>query len=135
MQEKSQEIFVVATANDLSQLPPELLRKGRFDELFFVDLPNEAERATILQIHLTRHKQAPQQFNLAALVAAIDGFSGAEIEQAVIAALYRALYLQKPLDTNILLETIKATIPLSVSRREDLQKMRAIAQERFVNVR
>lgn len=135
MQEKSQEIFVVATANDLSQLPPELLRKGRFDELFFVDLPNDQERATILQIHLTRHKQLPQQFDIPALVNAIDGFSGAEIEQAVIAALYRALYLQKPLDTTILLESIKATIPLSVSRREDLQKLRAIAQERFVNVR
>jgi SpoVK/Ycf46/Vps4 family AAA+-type ATPase len=135
MQEKAQEIFVVATANDLSQLPPELLRKGRFDELFFVDLPNDAERATILQIHLTRHRQAPQHFDMAALVKAIDGFSGAEIEQAVIAALYRALYLQKPLDTAILLETIKATIPLSVSRREDLQKLRAIAQERFVSVR
>ncbi len=135
MQEKSQEIFVVATANDLSQLPPELLRKGRFDELFFVDLPNDQERATILQIHLARHKQSPQQFDLLALVQAIDGFSGAEIEQAVIAALYRALYVQKPLDTAILVDTIKATIPLSVSRREALQQLRAIAQERFVNVR
>jgi hypothetical protein len=135
MQEKSQEVFVIATANDLSQLPPELLRKGRFDEIFFVDLPDDRERTTILQIHLTRHRQAPQSLDLVALVKATDGFSGAEIEQAVIASLYRALYLQKPLDTAIMLETIKATVPLSVSRREDLEKLRAIAQERFVSVR
>jgi SpoVK/Ycf46/Vps4 family AAA+-type ATPase len=135
MQEKSQEVFVVATANDLSQLPPELLRKGRFDEIFFVDLPNDRERTTILQIHLTRHRQTPHNLDLVALVTVTDGFSGAEIEQAVIASLYRSLYLQKPLDTTILLDTIKATVPLSVSRREDLEKLRAIAQERFVSVR
>lgn len=135
MQEKSHEVFVVATANDLSQLPPELLRKGRFDEIFFVDLPDEKERATILQLHLTRRKQNPQQFDLTALVKATDGFSGAEIEQAIIAALYRALYRQTSLDTNLLLETIDAIIPLSISRREDLDRMRKMAQERFVNVR
>ncbi|WP_302885434.1 AAA family ATPase [Kovacikia minuta] len=135
MQEKSQEVFVIATANDLSQLPPELLRKGRFDEIFFVDLPDDRERTVILQIHLTRHRQAPQNLDLVALVKAMDGFSGAEIEQAVIASLYRSLYLQKPLDTTILLETVKSTVPLSVSRREDLEKLRAIAQERFVSVR
>ncbi len=133
MQEKSEQVFVVATANDLSQLPPELLRKGRFDEIFFIDLPNETERTTILQMHLSRRKQNPQQFDLPALVAATDGFSGAELEQAVIVGLYRALYLQKPLDTTILLGSIKNTIPLSVSRREDLQRMRAIARERFVS--
>jgi hypothetical protein len=135
MQEKSQEVFVIATANDLSQLPPELLRKGRFDEIFFVDLPEERERATILQIHLNRHRQNPQTLDMAAIVKATDGFSGAEIEQAVIAALYRSLYIQKSLDTAILLETIKATVPLSVSRREDLENLRAIAQERFISVR
>jgi hypothetical protein len=135
MQEKSQEVFVVATANDIAELPPELLRKGRFDEIFFVDLPDERERTTILQLHLTRRRQAPQKFDLAALVKATEGFSGAEIEQAVIAALYRSLYLQKPLDTAVLLDTIKTMIPLSVSRREDLQRMRMMAQERFVSVR
>jgi SpoVK/Ycf46/Vps4 family AAA+-type ATPase len=135
MQEKSQEVFVVATANDISQLPPELLRKGRFDEIFFVDLPNEPERTTIWHIHLTRHKQTPDQFDLTALVSASDGFSGAEIEQVIIVALYRALYLKKPLDTALLLEGIKATIPLSIARREDLQQLRAIAQERFVSAR
>lgn len=135
MQEKSQEVFVVATANDLSQVPPELLRKGRFDEVFFVDLPNEQERGVILQTHLLRRKQVPRQFDFAALVQALDGFSGAEIEQAVIAALYHALHLNQPLDTPLLLQTIKSTIPLSISRREEVENLRAIAQERFVSVR
>jgi hypothetical protein len=134
MQEKSEQVFVVATANDLSQLPPELLRKGRFDEIFFVDLPDEQERANILQLHLTRRKQQPKSFDLAALVKATDGFSGAEIEQAIISALYRSLYLQRSLDTAILLETIRTTVPLSISRREDLQRLREFARERFVNV-
>ena len=89
LQEKRQEVFVVATANDLSQLPPELLRKGRFDEVFFVDLPDGKERQTIFEIHLKLRRQDPENFDLAQLVEAADGYSGAEIEQAVIAALYR----------------------------------------------
>lgn len=135
MQEKSQEVFVVATANDISRIPPELLRKGRFDEIFFVDLPAAQERAAILNIHLTRHQQSVQTFDLAALVTATEGFSGAEIEQAVIAALYHALYLNQPLETPLLLQEIKAIIPLSVSRREDLQQLRELARTRFVSVR
>ncbi|MCS6815177.1 MAG: AAA family ATPase, partial [Cyanobacteria bacterium] len=127
--------FVVATANDISQLPPELLRKGRFDEIFYVDLPDAQERATIFQIHLNRRKQNPAQLDLAAVVNASDGFSGAEIEQAIITALYRALYQGKPLDTALLLEAIQKMIPLSVSRREDLEMLRAIAKERFVSAR
>jgi ATPase family associated with various cellular activities (AAA) len=135
MQEKSQPVFVIATANDLSQVPPELLRKGRFDEIFFVDLPDDRERLTVLQIHLTRRKQSPESFDLSALVAATDGFSGAEIEQAVITSLYKALSKNQPLDTGLLLDAIKSTVPLSITRREDVQRLRAIAQERFVNVR
>jgi hypothetical protein len=135
MQEKSQQVFVVATANDISQIPPELLRKGRFDEIFFVDLPDVEERSTILKIHLRLRKQDPDQFDLAALLAATEGFSGAEIEQVVIAALYRALYLQQPLNTSLLLAEIQVMIPLSVSRREHLQELRAIARNRFVNVK
>ncbi|MEM6425718.1 MAG: AAA family ATPase [Cyanobacteria bacterium P01_D01_bin.128] len=135
LQEKSQEIFVIATANDLSQIPPELLRKGRFDEIFFVDLPNAAERETILKIHLMRRKQSPSRFDLSALVEATDGFSGAEIEQAIISALYRAIYERKPMDTDIVVGEVKATVPLSVSRREDIQHLRAIAKERFVSVK
>lgn len=135
MQEKSQEVFVVATANDLSQVPPELLRKGRFDEVFFVDLPNPPERGGILQTHLLQRHQVPRDFDFPVLVNAMDGFSGAEIEQAVIAALYRSLYETRSLDTALLLETVKGMIPLSVARREDVQRLRAIAQERFVSVR
>lgn len=135
MQEKSEAVFVIATANDISQIPPELLRKGRFDEIFFVDLPDAQERATILQIHLTRRQQSPEMFNFAELIEATDGFSGAEIEQAVISAMYRALYLNQPLSTALLVSSIKATVPLSVARREDVQRLRTIARERFVNVR
>jgi DNA polymerase III delta prime subunit len=134
MQEKSQEVFVVATANDISQIPPELLRKGRFDEIFFVDLPNAQERSSILQIHLLQRKQVPEQLNLQALVEALDGFSGAEIEQAVIAGLYKALYVKQPLDTELMLQQIRSMIPLSVSRRENLQQLRSLAKERFVSV-
>ncbi len=134
LQEKRQEVFVVATANDLSQLSPELLRKGRFDEVFFVDLPDGKERQTIFEIHLKLRRQDPENFDLAQLVEAADGYSGAEIEQAVIAALYRGLHQKQPLDTGLLLKEISETIPLSVSRREDIQRLRDIARERFVNV-
>lgn len=135
LQEKSQEIFVVATANDLSIIPPELLRKGRFDEIFFVDLPEAKERAAILQIHLARRNQEPEQYDLASLVEACNGFSGAEIEQVVITAHYRALYENRPANTELLVEEISRTVPLSVSRREDIQRLRALARERFVAVK
>ena len=135
LQEKTQEVFVVATANDLSSLPPELLRKGRFDEIFFVDLPNEDERAAILNIHLKLRKQDPSAFRAEEIVSACQGFSGAEIEQAVIAGLYRALHQKRALDTDLLLEEITQTVPLSVSRREDIERLQTIAQERFVSVR
>ena len=134
LQEKRQEVFVVATANDLSQLPPDLLRKGRFDEVFFVDLPDDQERLTIFEIHLKLCRQDPENFDLAPLVEAADGYSGAEIEQAVIAARYRGLYQKQPLDTGLLLEETSETIPLSVSRREDIQRLRDIARACFVNV-
>ena len=134
LQEKRQEVFVVATANDLSLLPPELLRKGRFDEIFFVDLPDPQERQTIFDIHLKLRRQDQEQFDLARLVEASEGYSGAEIEQAVIAALYRGLHQKQPLNTELLLEEIRETIPLSVSRREDIQRLREMARERFVSV-
>jgi SpoVK/Ycf46/Vps4 family AAA+-type ATPase len=135
LQEKRQEVFVVATANDLSLLPPELLRKGRFDEIFFVDLPDTQEREAILKIHLTLRKQDPAVFGLAKIVAACDGFSGAEIEQAVVAGLYRALSSKRALNTELLLEEINHTIPLSVTRREDIQRLQEVGRDRFVSVR
>lgn len=134
MQEKRKPVFLVATANDVFRLPPELMRKGRFDELFFVDLPNAAEREAIFRIHLARRKQAPGAFGLAGLVAASEGMSGAEIEQAVVASLYRALHEKRPLDDAMLLGELSATVPLSVTRREDVARLRELAHGRFVPV-
>jgi SpoVK/Ycf46/Vps4 family AAA+-type ATPase len=134
MQEKKKPVFLVATANDVFRLPPELMRKGRFDELFFVDLPAAAERKAIFEIHLARRKQEPAAFDLAALVTASDGMSGAEIEQAVVASLYRSLHEKRPLDAAMLLGELKSTVPLSVTRREDVERLRQLAQGRFVPV-
>ncbi len=135
MQEKREPVFLVATANDVFRLPPELLRKGRFDEIFFVDLPDPEERETIFSIHLRHRKQAPARFDLPALAAASEAFSGAEIEQAVIGALYGSLHEDRPLDDAMLLAELQETVPLSHSRREDLARLRALAGERFVPVR
>jgi hypothetical protein len=135
LQEKKHEVFVVATANDLSSLPPELLRKGRFDEIFFVDLPDDDEREAIWKIHLSLRKQGVARFDLMKIVSASDGFSGSEIEQAIVAALYRALHHKTPLTTDLLIEELTYTVPLSVTRREDIDKLRHTAQGRFVNVR
>jgi hypothetical protein len=135
LQEKKQEVFVVATANDLSSLPPELLRKGRFDEIFFVDLPDDSEREAIWKIHLGIRKQDSTKFDLVKTVSSSDGFSGSEIEQAVVAALYRALHQKTPLTTDLLIEELTHTVPLSVTRREDIDRLREMAQGRFVPVR
>jgi hypothetical protein len=135
LQERTGDVFIVATANDLSRVPPELLRKGRFDEIFFVDLPDGPARRRILEIHLGGRKQESTTFDLDALCAATEGFSGAELEQVVIAGLYRALHAKRALDTPLLLEEIRETSPLSVSRREDLEQLRAFARGRFVGVR
>ena len=134
LQEKHADVFVIATANDLSSLPPELIRKGRFDEVFFVDLPTAEERRTIFRIHLAHRKQDPDAFDLDALLGASEGFSGAEIEQAVVAALYRALHDQRALDTEVVLAELNATVPLSVSRMEEVQALRRVGHERFVPV-
>jgi SpoVK/Ycf46/Vps4 family AAA+-type ATPase len=134
MQEKKKPVFLVATANDVFRLPPELMRKGRFDELFFVDLPSTAEREAIFRIHLARRKQDPAAHDLGSLVAASEGMSGAEIEQAVVASLYRALHEKRPLDSALLLGELANTVPLSVTRREDVERLRQLAQGRFVPV-
>lgn len=134
LQEKKKPVFVVATANDVFRLPPELMRKGRFDELFFVDLPAPAERKSIFEIHLRRKKQDPARFDLAQLVAASDGMSGAEIEQAVISALLRALHEKRALDTALLADELASTVPLSRTRAEDVARLRELAKGRFVPV-
>jgi hypothetical protein len=135
LQEKKAEVFVVGAANDLTRTPPELLRKGRFDEIFFVDLPRADERANIFSIHLRLRKQDPSRFDLAKLADVTDGFSGAEIEQAVVSSLYRSLQTRQPLTTETLLTAIRSTVPLSVSRREDIDHIRAMAAGRFTPVR
>lgn len=133
MQEKRAPVFIVATSNDVSALPPELLRKGRFDEIFFVDLPGPEERKTIFTIHLKRHKQDPAKFDVAKLAAAAEGFSGAEIEQAVTSALYSAFAQKAPLSTDTVLKEIQSTYPLSVTMKEKVEGLRAWARQRTVS--
>jgi hypothetical protein len=135
LQEQRDGVFVAATANDVFSLPPELLRKGRFDEIFFVDLPDASEREAIFAIHLRLRRQDPAQYDLQTLAGASDGFSGAEIEQAVTSALYRALHRRAAPGTDLVLEELRETVPLSVSRAEDLARLRALADGRFVPVR
>lgn len=127
LQEKEQGVFVVATANDLTKLPPELQRKGRFDEVFFVDLPTPQARQEIWEIQLRAHNQDLAHLNLSQLVQASDGFTGAEIEQGVISSLYAALRTTTALSTELLLDTLAVTVPLSVSRRADIDALRAQA--------
>jgi hypothetical protein len=134
LQEKKEGVFVVGAANDLTRVPPELLRKGRFDEIFFVDLPSRDERMNIFTIHLRLRKQDPRHFDLHRLADATDGFSGAEIEQAVISSMYRSLQRRVPPSTETILEAVGSTVPLSVSRREDIARIRALAVGRFTPV-
>jgi SpoVK/Ycf46/Vps4 family AAA+-type ATPase len=133
MAERKSKVFVVATSNDIEALPPELVRKGRLDEIFFVDLPGDTARAEILKIHLGRRKQDPAGFDLPALVAASAGFSGAEIEQVVVGALYEARAANAQLATSHLLEEAKRTKPLSVVMAEKVAWLRAWAQGRTVS--
>lgn len=132
MAERREPVFLVATANDISRLPPELLRKGRFDEIFFIDLPGVAAREEILRIHLRRRDLPLEAFDLAALVAATDGFSGAEIEQAIVAAMYEAHGHAEPVSGRHVLAEIARTRPLSVMMAEKVQALRAWAAERCV---
>lgn len=132
MQEKKHPVFVVATANDVSSVPPELLRKGRFDEIFFVDLPDDSARRSILAVHLARRNKKPKRFDLAALSAAAEGFSGAELEAAIVSSLYTAFAEKKPLATRHVLTALGATVPLSTTCREAIEELRAWARGRTV---
>jgi SpoVK/Ycf46/Vps4 family AAA+-type ATPase len=132
MAEKESPVFVVATANDISTLPPELVRKGRFDEIFFVDLPRKKIRAAILAIHLTRRNQSLSKFEIEPLAEAMHGFSGAEIEQAVVAALYAAHGQRQELGTKHILQEVEQTRPLSVVMQERIHELRAWADGRTV---
>ena len=132
MNERRVPVFLVATANDVSRLPPEFLRKGRFDEIFFVDLPEEAARREAFAIHLRRREHAPEGFELDRLAAASAGFSGAEIEQAIVSALYDAHADGVRLATPQILSTLAQTRPLSVLMAEQVQQLRDWARERCV---
>lgn len=132
MQDRRSPVFVAATCNNVTALPPELIRKGRFDELFFVDLPTSAERKRILAIHLQARKRNPEQFDLDRISAAAKGFSGAEIAAAVQTALYAAFAEKRDLANEDLLTAFKKTVPLSVTRAEEIQELRDWAQTRAV---
>ena len=133
LSEKSAPVFVVATANDVSQLPPELLRKGRLDEIFYVDLPSEEERAEIFRIHLVKRNRRPEDFDLLALVEASPDFSGAEIEEGIISALYDAFYAKEELKTEHVLATLSQTVPLAKTMAEKIAAQRNWAKGRARN--
>jgi AAA+ superfamily predicted ATPase len=132
MQEHEDPVFVIATANDIEALPPELLRKGRFDEIFFVDLPTEPVRKEIFAIHLKKRKRDPEQFDLEALARTSEGYSGSEIEQAVISALHAAYADKTELDTNRILSALRTSPPLSVTMAESVECLRVWAEGRCV---
>jgi SpoVK/Ycf46/Vps4 family AAA+-type ATPase len=132
MQERKAPVFVAATCNNVTALPPELIRKGRFDELFFVDLPNQSERKQIFAIQLNRRKRNPSEFDLDRIAAAAKGYSVAEIDAAVQTALYAAYSSKQPLSVQALLDALKGTVPLSTTRAEDIQALREWARTRAV---
>jgi len=132
MQDRESGVFLAATSNNITILPPEMLRKGRFDEIFFVDLPNAAARVDLFGLHIRKRGRDTARFDLAKLAMASNGFSGAEIEQVIVAGLYTAFSQKQQLSTEVLLAEIAATQPLSVTRAEELAAIRNWAKSRAV---
>jgi SpoVK/Ycf46/Vps4 family AAA+-type ATPase len=140
MQEKVKPVFVIATANNISALPPEMLRKGRFDEIFFVDLPSKRERADIFRLHMGKRLKDPQILGAVRitdesclkLAEATEGFIGAEIEQVVVAALFEAFAESRALAWSDFGRAIKATVPLSTTQAERIAEIRDWASKRAV---
>lgn len=130
MQEKKSTVFVIATANDISKLPPELLRKGRFDEIFFLDLPKEKEKEEIFQIHLVKKGRDPKNFDLAALAREAKDFTGAEIEQVILEALFSAFNKKKDLSQEEIVAAIKVSVPLATTYSKELSELRDWARTR-----
>jgi ATP-dependent 26S proteasome regulatory subunit len=130
MQDREPGVFLAATSNNITVLPAEMMRKGRFDEIFFVDLPTAEIRAALFELHLKKRGRDATTFNLAKLATASEGFSGAEIEQAIIAGLYTAFAQKQQLTTDILLAEILSTRPLSVTRAEEVESIRQWAKTR-----
>jgi AAA+ superfamily predicted ATPase len=124
MQEKTAPVFVVATANNISQLPPEVLRKGRFDEIFFLDLPTLQERRAIFTVHLSKRNRLPRDFDVERLAEASDGYVGAEIEQAIIDAMYVGFNAGREFTTDDIAAALKRQVPLSISQRETIDYLR-----------
>ena len=133
MQEKQSAVYVVATANDVTNLPPELLRKGRFDEIFFVDLPSEEDRAEIFSIHIQKCKRDPSQFDIDALAEITDGYTGAEIEACIISGMYDAFDEKRDVTTKDIMASITETIPISVTMSEKITALREWALKRARN--
>jgi hypothetical protein len=132
LQERTADVFVVATSNDVAKLPPEFVRKGRFDEIFFVDLPRDAAREGIFAIHLKKRKKNPSEFDLAKLVASTNGFSGAEIEESINSAMYSAFSENRELKTDDLIQAVSGTRPLSALAADRLKSLRDWAASRTV---
>lgn len=132
MQEHRSSVFLAATANDIESLPPELLRKGRFDEIFFVDLPGTDARKDIFRIHLAKRNKDTSSFDMTALAAASEGFSGAEIEQAIVSAITESFAVNRALTTEVLIHTIRNSPPLSVTMAEKMRNLRTWAEGRCV---
>lgn len=130
MQDKTKPVFLIATANDVTVLPPEMLRKGRFDEIFFVDLPDKEERVQIFKIHLKRRKRDPSKYDLSEMAKLTKGFSGAEVEQVVVGALHLAFDENRELEQRDLVAEAKAVVPLSVMMREEIDELRTWAELR-----
>jgi SpoVK/Ycf46/Vps4 family AAA+-type ATPase len=132
MAERKAPVFIVATANVIEHLPPELIRKGRLDEIFFIDLPDAATRAEIFAIHLRKRDHKPMDFDIPALATLSEGFSGAEIEQVIVAATYLAQEQQATMDTGHIRTEIGQTRPLSQIMAEKVSRLRAWARDRTV---
>jgi len=132
LQEHEAPVFVVATANDIEALPPELLRKGRFDEIFFVDLPRAEVRKEIFAIHLKKHNRQPDKFDLEKLADVSKGYSGAEIEQAIISALHESYSKKQNVTTEGIITALKNSPPLSVTMQEKVEALLEWAQGRCV---
>jgi SpoVK/Ycf46/Vps4 family AAA+-type ATPase len=130
LSEKTSTVFVIATANDVSNLPPELLRKGRFDEIFFVDLPSDPERVEIFKVHLTNRGRDPELYDIDLLCDASSGFSGAEIEEAIISAMFDAFSASTEISTAHIYKAIKETVPLSRTMESELNRLRGWAENR-----
>jgi SpoVK/Ycf46/Vps4 family AAA+-type ATPase len=133
LSERTARVFIVATANVIEHLPPELIRKGRLDEIFFVDLPDTASRAEILAIHLRKRDHKPLDFDIPELASLTSGFSGAEIEQAIVAATYLAQEQQSAMNTGHIRKEIEQTRPLSLIMAEKVARLRTWAQDRTVS--